>query len=247
VKNVRAAAAKRVQAFAPGRQFRLDLARRTLEEFAAGRALRVLDAGCEDGRLAATLARANPAWALIGGDINDQMLERARATAAKDGLSNVEYVHLDVTKPFAENEYDAVAAVECLAEIPEDRAAVDALARALRPGGMLIVHVPEKDWRPVLRGSPTSWQRESRHGYGAQELRELLESAGLDSVEIRPTTRATLHTAEEIRARTRNSRLRLRALVYPLLAAAVRLERLGLTAGDARALFVLARKSHARD
>jgi SAM-dependent methyltransferase len=245
--KMRAAAAKRVQAFAPGRQFRLDLAQRTLERFSAGRALRVLDAGCEDGRLAAALARANPSWNLVGGDVNDDALRKAREAAARNGVRNLEFVHLDVTRPFAEGEYDAVAAVECLAEIPEDRAAVDAFARSLRPGGMLVVHVPEKDWRPVLRGSPTAWQRETRHGYGGEELRQLLEGAGLESVMVRPTTRATLHAAEEIRARTRNSRLRVRAAAYPLLAAAVRLERLGLTGGDARALFAVGLKPHARE
>jgi SAM-dependent methyltransferase len=240
--NLRAAAARRVQSFAPGRQYRLDLARRTLQDFAAGRALRLLDAGCEDGLLAATLARENPNWTVVGGDINEEALQKARTSSAREGLANVEYVHLDVTRPFAEGEYDAVAAVECLAEIPDDTGAVDAFAHALRPGGLLVVHVPERSWSPVLPGSPKVWQREARHGYGADELRKLLEDAGLEAIEIRPTTRATLHAAEEIRARTKNSRLRVRAAVYPALTAAIRLERLGFTAGAARALLATARK-----
>jgi len=213
-----------------------------LHKFAAGRDIRILDAGCEDGSLAATLARENPTWTVVGGDINDEALEKARTTSVREGLRNLEYLHLDVTQPFAEGAYDAVAAVECLAEIPEDRAAIHSFAQALRPGGLLVVHVPERNWRPVLRGSPTSWQREARHGYGADELQELLEAAGLEDIEIQPTTRATLHAAEEIRARTRHSRLRVRAFAYPFLAAAPRLERLGLTAGEARALFAAARR-----
>ena len=240
--SIRAALARRVQTFAPGRQFRLDLARRTLQDFAAGRALRILDAGCEDGLLAATLARENPSWTVVGGDINDEALEKARTTSAKKRLVNVEYMHLDVTQTFANDEYDAVAAVECLAEIPEDRAAVQAFADALRPGGLLVVHVPERNWRPVLSGSPKNWKREARHGYGSEELRGLLEQAGLEAIEIRPTTRATLHAAEEVRARTRTSRLRRRAVTYPFLVAALRLEQLGVTTGAARALFATARK-----
>jgi SAM-dependent methyltransferase len=240
--KMRAAAARRVQSFAPGRQFRLELARRTLQDFAAGRALRILDAGCEDGLLAATLARENPSWTVVGGDINDEALEKARTISAREGLGNVEYVHLDVTQPFAGGEFDAVAAVECLAEIPEDRAAVQTFADALRPGGLLVVHVPERNWRPIFSGSPKSWKREARHGYGAEELRGLLEQAGLEAIEIRPTTRATLHAAEEVRARTRTPRLRLRAVAYPFLAAALRLEQLGITTGAARALFAIARK-----
>ena len=238
--NLRAAAARRVQSFAPGRQYRLDLARRTLQDFAAGGALRLLDAGCEDGLLAATLARENPNWTVVGGDINDGALQKARTSSAREGLGNVEYVHLDVTQPFAEAEYDAVAAVECLAEIPDDRGAVNAFAQALRPGGLLVVHVPERSWRPVLPGSPKNWKREARHGYSADELRKLLADAGLEAIEIRPTTKATLHVAEEVRARTKSSRLRVRALAYPFLAAALRLERLGITGGQARALLATA-------
>jgi SAM-dependent methyltransferase len=242
VSSLRAAVARRAQSFAPGRQFRLDLARRTLHEFAAGRAVRVLDAGCEDGLLAATLARENPTWTVVGGDINDEALAKARASAVQSGLSNVDFVHLDVTKPFAEGEYDAVAAVECLAEIPDDRAAVHSFARALRVGGLLVVHVPERDWRPVLSSSPKTWKREARHGYAAEELRKLLEDAAFEGIELRKTTRATLHMAEEVRARTRTSRLRMRAFAYPFLATALRLEQLGVTGGDARALFASARK-----
>lgn len=240
--NARAAVARRVTSFAPGRQFRLELARRALQKFAAGRPLRMLDAGCEDGLLAATLARENPSWTVVGGDINDEALDKARANSAREGLANVEYIHLDVTQPFADGEYDAVAAVECLAEIPDDRDAIRAFSRALRPEGLLVVHVPERDWQPVFAGSPKSWRREARHGYGAEELRSLLEEAGLEVIEIRPTTRATLHAAEEVRARTRTSRLRLRAAAYPFLAAALRLEQLGITTGAARALFATARK-----
>jgi SAM-dependent methyltransferase len=235
---LRGAAAKRVGGLAPGRQFRLDLARRRIESFADDGPMRVLDAGCEDGSLAATLALRHPEWAVVGADINDEALDRARARASHDGLANVEYVHLDITQPFANGAYDVVAAVECLAEIPDDAAAVAAMSRALRVDGLFVAHVPERSWTPVFRGSPRTWKREARHGYGEAELRKLLEEAGLDRVEILPTTRAMLHAAEEIRTRTKNRSLKVRSLVHPFLRAALRSEQLGLTGGTPRGLFV---------
>jgi SAM-dependent methyltransferase len=244
--RVRNAVAQRVSGLAPGRQFRLDLARRTIESFAGDRPIRVLDAGCEDGSLAATLGRRHPAWTVVGADINDEALDRARADASARGLHNVEFVCMDITRPFAANEYDVVAAVECLAEIPDDGGVMASLTRALKPDGLLLVHAPERSWRPVLPGSPKQWQRETRHGYTAEELMTLLEGVGLEGVEIEPTTHATLHVAEEIRARTKRNRLRLRAVVYPALALAVRLERAGITGGEARALFASARKPSER-
>src|SRR6266480_1109495 len=171
---MRSAVGQRVQQFAPGRQFRLELARRTIERFAGGRALHVLDAGCEEGQLANTLAKRNPTWSVRGVDVNEDALANARASADTAGIDNVEYAQVDITRPFASEEYDAIAAVECLAEIPADQDTVESLARALRPNGLLVLHVPDASWRPVLAHSPAEWPRETRHGYNAADLAQLL-------------------------------------------------------------------------
>jgi len=202
----------------------------------------VLDAGCEEGQLANTLAKRNPTWSVRGVDVNEDALANARASADTAGIDNVEYAQVDITRPFASEEYDAIAAVECLAEIPADQDTVESLARALRPNGLLVLHVPDASWRPVLPHSPAEWPRETRHGYNAADLAQLLRRAGLHQIQVSPTTRAVVHTAEEIRFRTRRRRLRLRALLYPLLWSAVRLERMGVTAGSARGLFVTAQR-----
>jgi SAM-dependent methyltransferase len=243
VNGLRKAVARRVRGLAPGRQFRLELARRTIESFAGDRPIHVLDAGCEDGLLAATLARRHPDWTVVGADINDDALERARAAAGRGEIDNVEYAHVDITQPFASGTYDVVAAIECLAEIPDDRAALAAMSAALTTDGLFVTHVPERSWTPVLPGSPTSWKREARHGYGEDELRTLLEDVGLDRIEIRPTTRVVLHAAEELRSRTKSRSLKVRSLVHPLLVVAARSEQLGLTGGTPRGLFVTARRS----
>src|SRR5207248_9867888 len=138
--------------------------------------------------------------------------------------------------------YDAVVALECLAEIPDDEAALRHLVAALRPGGLLLVHVPERSWRPVLPGGPKVWTREVRHGYSASELGRALESAGLAAVSIRPTMGAPLQLAEELRARMKGTRLRRRLLAAPLMGGAVALERRGVSWGARRALFAQARK-----
>jgi 2-polyprenyl-3-methyl-5-hydroxy-6-metoxy-1,4-benzoquinol methylase len=239
---MRSAVGRRVQQFAPGRQFRLELARRTIESFAGGRALHVLDAGCEEGQLANTLAKRNPTWRVRGVDVNEDALANARASADAAGIDNVGYAQVDITRPFASEEFDAIAAVECLAEIPADQDTVSSLTRALRPEGLLVLHVPEASWRPVLPHSPAEWPRETRHGYSADDLEQLLQCAGLHQIQLTPTTRAVVHAAEEIRFRTRRRRLRVRGLLYPLLWSAVRLERMGVTAGSARGLFVTARR-----
>ena len=41
----------------------------------------------------------------------------------------------------------------------EQGTATAVFAEALRPGGLLLVHVPERDWRPVLRSSEATTGR----------------------------------------------------------------------------------------
>ena len=128
-------------------------------------------------------------------------------------------------------------------EIPDDDAALVSMARALSPGGLFLAHVPESDWRPLLPGSEPTWRFEVRHGYRPAEFAAKLERAGLTPNTMRPTTRAGVRLAQEIRDRNKNRSLKLQVLAYPPSVAAVRLERCGLGWGDARALFVEARRS----
>jgi len=241
--RLRTALEERIALLAPARRLRLASARELLEAAAAGRALRVLDAGCGDGLLALALARRHPEWRLVGVDLNEQLLALARSRAHARGLANVRFAQGDLTRPLEEGGFDAVLAIECLTEIEDDRAALASLAGALAPGGVLIAHVPERDWRPVLRASAGTWRHEVRHGYAAEEIAEALRSAGLGEIDVRPTMRGLVTVAQELRDRIKGRRLAVRALAFPLMAAAVRVERLGATWGTARALVATGRRA----
>jgi 2-polyprenyl-3-methyl-5-hydroxy-6-metoxy-1,4-benzoquinol methylase len=154
----------------------------------------------------------------------------------------VRFEPIDVTRPIPDGGYDVVLALECLEEIPDDEAATAAFAAALRPDGLLLVHVPERNWEPVLRSSEPTWKDQVRHGYSRDELVALLERHGLDVTRVTPTTRGTVKLAQEVRDRIKTARLSVRALAYPPLTAALWLEQLGLTWGPARALYAEARK-----
>jgi hypothetical protein len=135
-----------------------------------------------------------------------------------------------------------VIALECLSEIPEDEQALRMMAAALAPGGLLLVQVPEQSWKPVLRGSAATWREQVRHGYSAPGLTSMLEGAGLNVLELRPTYRNTAAVAQEIRDRIKDRGPVLRALTFPPLAACVWLERLGVTWGPPKALLAVARR-----
>jgi SAM-dependent methyltransferase len=235
--NLRAILEERLALMAPARRLRLALAEGAVAaELGGASRLRVLDAGCGDGLLSLAMAKRHPTWALVGVDLRDDLLEGARKRAAARGLANARFLPGNLEQPLPERHRDAVTAVECLSEIPDDRQALRMMREALRPGGLLVVQVPERDWQPVLPGSPGTWREQVRQGYTAEQLQALLEEAGFAEVEVRPTYRSLAAAAQETRDRIKDRGLLIRLLAFPLLATAVRLERAGLTWGRGNAL-----------
>jgi trans-aconitate methyltransferase len=223
---------------APARRLRFALALEALEAYAGERTLRVLDAGCGDGAFAEAIARRHPGWTIVGADVADALLEHGRAALA--GLSNVQLVHADLTEDLGADLYDAVASIESLEEIPEDTEALRRMVAALRPGGLFLAHVPERDWKPVLRGSHATWRNQVRHGYAADELVERLRELGLEDVRIEETSHSLVRAAQELRDRIPPQRPGLRAAVSSALAFTAPLERVGLRWGRGRSLFLCA-------
>lgn len=239
---IAAALEERIALMAPSRRLRMSLAERAIERFAGDEPVRVLDAGCGDGLIALTLAKRHPDWSLVGMDLSDELLAGARERARNRGLANAGFRQADLTKTLPEEGFDAVMAIECLSEIPDDRAALAAIVAALRPGGLFVVQVPDRDWKPVLGGSSPVWRHEVRHGYSAAELSEMLTEAGVGEIDVSPTYRTTAAAAQEVRDRIKDRSLALRVAAFPAMAAAARLERMGITGGPASAHFAVARQ-----
>jgi 2-polyprenyl-3-methyl-5-hydroxy-6-metoxy-1,4-benzoquinol methylase len=202
--------------------------------------VRVLDAGCGDGLFAHEVARRRPDWDVLGVDVNDELLERARTRADATGIENATFRHADLTAELGDSEFHAVTAIQCLEEIGADTIALVVMVRALKPGGLFVAQVPEREWKPVLRGSEPTWRHEVRHGYRQEELVALLERAGLRDVETRPADHAVVRLAQELTDALKGYTIGVRALVHPALRAATELELLGLRLGDARSIFMTA-------
>lgn len=238
------AADRRLRDLPPGRRLRLQLALGVVESYAAARGggrLALLDAGSEEGLLCLELARRHPDWRLVAADISPLPLARGRRWARAEGLA-VSFVRLDLTRSMGEQLYDVVVSLECLEEVPDDTTAMRAMAAALRPGGLFVAHVPTADWTPVLAEAERTWRREARHGYDPDELTATLTGMGLDVRRVRATFRRTTALAQDIRDRLKRRRRAVQLLLLPAMAAAVQLERAGVTWGPARGLFVVAVK-----
>lgn len=146
----------------------------------------VLDAGSEDATFVYWLANLYPGATVTGLDIDAQAVAACCAAQPAKYARRVRFE----TAMFSDLEpdsFDLITAFDVLEHIKDDRVAMTDLARALRPGGMLLVHVPRDrwtTWRGAVQRVPDeeAWRINVGHvrqGYSPESVCELLTGAGL--------------------------------------------------------------------
>jgi arsenite methyltransferase len=102
---------------------------------------RVLDLGSGAGTDSLVAAQmVGPEGSVVGIDMTPEMLEKARASAATMGISNVEFVEGEVERlPFADASFDVVISNGVIDLVPDKDAVFGELFRVLAPGGRLQI------------------------------------------------------------------------------------------------------------
>jgi SAM-dependent methyltransferase len=107
----------------------------------------VLDAGCGGGRY--TRVAADHGASVVGVD-RSSAVEKAKSLT--QGLENVQLVQADLTRlPFRPRTFDAVFSIGVLHHSPDCRASFDAVAKMVKPGGILSVWLYRKNSWPQER------------------------------------------------------------------------------------------------
>lgn len=115
-----------------------------LERYAPPRPC-ILDAGCGDGVTTKVLAEV-PGARVTGADYNPLRLRRARKY-----VPEARFVRADLrAMPFRSGSFDAVLCNQVVEHVREDRAVLRELFRVAKPGGVVIVGVPNEGG-PVMR------------------------------------------------------------------------------------------------
>lgn len=113
-----------------------------------------LDLGSGEGGDAMWLAERG--WRVVAVDISDTALRRAAEDAAARGVGDrIDFQQHDLSKSFPEGEFDLVNAQFLHSTLPLDRTAIfSAAARAVRPGGLLLIvdHSGPPPWVSELEG-----------------------------------------------------------------------------------------------
>lgn len=133
---------------------------------------KILDIGCGDRLSFGFLSK----WGKVQG------VEPDRSLLSDQSLTdpNLYVGPWDDRQPF-QGPFDLVTALDVIEHIEKDQEAVKRMADLLKPGGVLLIHVP---------ASPSLWTRhdeinQHHRRYTPRELRGLIEVSGLEVLEMR--------------------------------------------------------------
>lgn len=100
-----------------------------------------LEVGCGTGFVLSGIAKSNSSIELSGSEIF-----LAGLSHAADRIPSAHFMQMDARHvPFV-NEFDSIGAFDVLEHIEEDEAVLAQLQRALSPGGILLLTVPQHPW-----------------------------------------------------------------------------------------------------
>ena len=131
--------------------------------------------GCGTGFVLRSVHERNPDVRVVGGDVSAGSLEVARRR-----MPHVELLQADATALPFEQEFDVVGAFDILEHEPDDVGALRDIARTLRPGGGLLVTVPQ---HPRLWSAVDDFSHHVRR-YTRRELVRKVEAAGFDVLHV---------------------------------------------------------------
>jgi arsenite methyltransferase len=159
------------------------------EAIAAAPGERILDVGCGPGfYVAELLDEVGPTGAVVGVDVSPQML--AAAARRTQGRDNVSYLEGDATSlPVDHDAFDAALSVQVLEYVPDVRAALAELHRAVRPGGRVVLwdidwstHSMHTEDPARMRRVLDAWDGHLTHPALPRTLAAQLRSAGFGDV-----------------------------------------------------------------
>jgi SAM-dependent methyltransferase len=131
------------------------------------RADRVLDVGCGTGQTTRQAAHVAVAGSVLGVDLSEPMLERARQLSADEGLRNVSYEQADAeTHPFPAAGFDLCISRFGTMFFADPVAAFTNIGRALRPAARLVMLVWQSrrrnEWATAIERSLSVGRSPSR-------------------------------------------------------------------------------------
>lgn len=177
-----------------GRRVKLRYFSRMMLRVGARDGWRIMDSGSGDGTFAFYAARRFPRSCVVGLELNCTEVRVCNRLASDEGLTNLTFVEA-IPETYRGKPFDLIYCLDVLEHIRDDVSAVRAMRDNLRPGGVLLAHVPsryymETDGRLHTVPDEEAWKINPGHvrnGYTPDEMFRLLQAAGLSHLDVVPT------------------------------------------------------------
>ena len=130
-----------------------------------------LEVGCGTGYVLSEIENAFPDLSVAGSELLVEGLDVARQRTR-----NATYYQLDARKMPFESEFDVIGAFDVLEHISEDSSVLSTMYQAVKPGGGIIVTVPQHSF---LWSEADNYAMHKRR-YNRKELVKKVEDAGFD-------------------------------------------------------------------
>ena len=160
---------------------------------------KLLDAGSGFGQYDRFILNTFDKVQVTAVDVKQDYLEDSRSYFEAKNLSRrIDFRQMDLLEPEFDQEYDFVICIDVLEHIEEDREVIRNLQSVLKPGGFFLMHSPSIYSEEDAGEDETFVDEHARAGYSKEDIREKLESAGLEPVAIEYTYGEKGHRAWEL-------------------------------------------------
>lgn len=148
---------------------------------------RILDAGSGMGQYSWRMSRMDKKWKITGIDINNAEVEDCNSFFRKAGLSGrVNFYVGDLTSFVEPENFDFILSVDVMEHIPDDQLVFRNFYTSLRNNGILLISTPsDQGGSDAHSDEDESFIGEHvRNGYGLEEIKMKLTSAGFNEVNV---------------------------------------------------------------
>lgn len=140
------------------------------------RGSRVADLGCGHGRITELLVDKVPDLDVVGVDMTQHLLDNFSVKSGTNG-SRIELMRGDVTKlPLKDGDFDVAVSSRVFQYLPNPLLAVREAVRILKPGGVVVVTIPNKL-------NPIRFFNYKHKLYSPFQVRDWFKSCGLEDIE----------------------------------------------------------------
>jgi 2-polyprenyl-3-methyl-5-hydroxy-6-metoxy-1,4-benzoquinol methylase len=179
----------------------------------------ILDAGCGFGQYGVRMARLFPMAKVTAVEIKRDLVDSGNRFAQRARMKNVEFVAGDLCDLALEGRFDLALSVDVIEHIEDDRRVLGNVARSLKPGGIFVLTTPHWDGSKGELPPDFVVGEHVRPGYSREDLREKLESVGLDLEEFTITYGPWGHRAWQLLQKVPITALSARFWLSPIVPA----------------------------